>query len=82
MAKMGAYIPFNGMLIMEGRNYDAAKAELLKQIDMLLEWDGGLAQPCHCEFHDPKQCAEDRANDELQRYELALSIKNALMLND
>lgn len=83
MAKMDAYVPFTGPLIMSyGKRYRDEREELVKQIDMLLEWDTGLAQPCHCEFHDPKECAEDRANDELQRDGLALSIKNALMLND
>jgi len=77
---MDKYRLFNGMIIMEGKNYEIALAELHRQIDMLLEWDGGLAQPCHCEFHDPEQCQKDRFEDERQREELANNIKMALNL--
>ena len=80
MAKMDAYVPFNGMIIMTGKEFPRYRDELVRQIDMLLEWDSGLAQPCHCEFHDPVQCSEDRADDELQREALANNIKMALNL--
>ena len=80
MALMDNYHKFDGLIIMEGKYYDDAKAELHRQIDMLLEWDSGLAQPCHCEFHDPVQCAKDTADDKRQREELANNIRLALRI--
>lgn len=72
--------PLQFPIIMTGKQYDDEKAELLRQIDMLLEMDSGLAQPCHCEFHDPEECRKDREADEAERVQLAESIKKALML--
>lgn len=74
------FIPFSFPIIMAGKEYPSAVDELSRQIAMLLEMDSGMAQPCHCEFHDPAQCRADRLEDERERETLAQSIKKALML--
>lgn len=75
------YHIFNGPLIMEGKQFWEYKDNLMKQIEELISTDTGLAQPCHCESHDPDQCKKDEEMFRKDRDDLAANIKKALMLS-
>lgn len=70
---------FHGPLIMRGNARSIW--ELLDQIRLLVEIDGGLAQPDRPESEeDAAKCKAARAKWQAMRDKLAKSIKTALML--
>ena len=69
---------FSGPLIMtEGKFYEY-KDNLFKQIEYLLEMDGGFAQTCHCS--EPCHCEEYRIAWNKEREEIVANIRKALMI--
>ena len=71
---------FSGPLIMSEKKFYEHLHDLQKQIEELVNIDGGLAQPCHCS--EPCHCEEERKYWTNEREWLAKNIRIALMLEE